>query len=366
LEQFAACPFRFFVHSGLRAEERAKFELDLRDQGNFQHRILELFHQQLRREEKRWRDISAADARIRIEGIAAALILDYREGLMRATEQNRFTARILTESLQDFVETVIGWMRDQYAFDPVEVELPFQDEDGPFPGWKIDLADGHRLLLHGRIDRVDLFRQDGSDEALCVVVDYKSSQKQLDPVLMEHGLQLQLPAYLGVLRDWPNPRPRFGVGRLVPGGVFYVNLRGRYDREDNRGDALKDAGQARKLAYRHAGRFDTRILGNLDRRASIAAGDQFNYQLNKDGSVSARSADALDGPEFVALLDGVKSALKKMGEDIFAGVVGVDPYRKGRLTACDQCEYQAICRIDPWTHHFRVLRKPARAAMGSV
>ncbi|HEX4645704.1 MAG TPA: hypothetical protein VH598_08855, partial [Verrucomicrobiae bacterium] len=31
MEQFAACPFKFFVHSGLRAEERKMFEVDIRD-----------------------------------------------------------------------------------------------------------------------------------------------------------------------------------------------------------------------------------------------------------------------------------------------------------------------------------------------
>src|SRR2546430_10923026 len=28
IEQYAACPFKFFVHSGLRAQERKRFELE--------------------------------------------------------------------------------------------------------------------------------------------------------------------------------------------------------------------------------------------------------------------------------------------------------------------------------------------------
>jgi len=63
IEQFAACPFRFFVHSGLRAEERKNFELDIREQGSFQHDALALFHDELHREGKRWRDITPAEAR---------------------------------------------------------------------------------------------------------------------------------------------------------------------------------------------------------------------------------------------------------------------------------------------------------------
>jgi len=49
--------------------------------------------------------------------------------------------------------------------------------------------------------------------------------------------------------------------------------------------------------------------------------------------------------------------LKMMGQEIFSGLAKVSPYRKGATTACDQCGYQSICRIDPWTHTFRVLNK---------
>ncbi len=357
MEQFAACPFKFFVHSGLRAEERKRFELDIRDQGNFQHEVLMLFHDQLREEGKRWRDISPADARDRIEKIALGLIISFRDGLMHATEQNQFIARVLTESLQDFVETLIDWMRQQYAFDPVRVELPFEQESGDFPAWKVELGNGHHLLLQGRIDRIDVWRPGKADEALCVVVDYKSSQRQLDPLLMEHGLQLQLPAYLNVLRHWPNPRALFGVGRLIPSGVFYVNLRGRYDRGANRDEALADVESACKRAYRHTGRFDASVLDLLDQRSEANEGDQFNYRRNKDGSISGNSREALDSGAFAAMLDGVEASLKQMGQGIYAGVAKLDPYRKGRFTACDYCDYQAICRIDPWAHSYRVLRK---------
>ncbi len=357
MEQFAACPFKFFVHSGLRAEERKRFELDVRDQGNFQHEVLAMFHDELRAENKRWRDLTPAEARDRIGRIAASRTIEFRDGLLQSSEQSRFTARVLAESLQDFVETLITWTRRQYAFDPAEVELPFGDESDPFPAWEIDLGEDHRLLLHGRIDRIDLCRTNNADEALCVIVDYKSSQKQLDPILMEHGLQLQLAAYLNALRHWPDPRARFGVSRLIPAGMFYVNLRGRYDRGSTRDEALADTDRARKLAYRHTGRFDAGVLAHLDQRPDATEGDQFNYRRNKDGSLSGASREALDSAAFVAILDSIESFLTQMGRSIYSGVVKVDPFRKGRITACDQCDYRAVCRLDPWTHSYRLLKK---------
>jgi ATP-dependent helicase/nuclease subunit B len=356
MEEFAACPFKFFVHSGLRAEERKCFELDPREQGTFQHDVLAAFHQQLVTENLRWRDITPQEARKRVARIAQALVASYRDGLLQATEQSRFLARAMTGSLQDFVETLVTWMRQQYLFDPAQVELPFGYEPGS-PAWAADLGAGHRLELQGRIDRIDLYRQADANTALCVVLDYKSSHKQLDTVLVENGIQLQLLAYLNVLRHWPDPHALFGVDKLIPAGVFYVNLRGRYNRQPNRLDALATADEARKQAYRHVGRFDAGALEFLDSREDVGKGDQFNYCLRNDGRIQKCSREALDSHQFKALLGSVEANLMNIGRGIFAGAAAVAPFRKGTTTACEQCGYSAICRIDPWAHRFRVLKK---------
>jgi ATP-dependent helicase/nuclease subunit B len=354
MEQFAACPFRFFVHSGLRAEERQKLEVDVREQGTFQHDVLAMFHQELQAEGKRWREVTSLEARERVGRLAAALVTSYRDGLLQASEQTRFLARTLTDSLQDFIETAVDWMREQYQFDPVAVELPF-GEDGA-PAWAIELEGRHQLQLHGRIDRVDLYRSRDNGEALCVVMDYKSSQKQLDPLLMVNGLQLQLLGYLNVLLRWPAPEGVLGVARLVPAGVFYVNLRGVYQTEANRGEALAEPGTARRLAYRHSGRFDKEVLRLLDARTDAREGDQFNYRLTNNGDVNRQCREPLAREQFLRLLEWVETNLRLMGNRIYAGDTRVDPFRKGSVTACAHCSYSAICRIDPWTHRFRVLQ----------
>jgi ATP-dependent helicase/nuclease subunit B len=333
------------------------FELDVKEQGSFQHDALAIFHGELSRQNKRWRDISPSEARKLMAGIARALTGAYRDGLFQATEQGRFMARVLGESLQDFVEVLVGWMRQQYQFDPVAVEIPFGADESS-PSWKIPLGNGHRLDLYGRIDRVDICRPSESGQAACVVVDYKSSQKQLDEVLMRHGLQLQLLAYLNVIRHWPEPRELFGAASLLPVGVFYVNLRGKYRAASNRADALAETAEARKMAYRHLGRFDAAVLRHLDSRSEATEGDQFNYRVTQGGKIHGACREPMPSAEFTALLDSVEENLKNMGREIFSGLASVSPYRKGSATACDQCGYQSICRIDPWTHTFRVLNKP--------
>src|SRR5438046_6754539 len=128
---------------------------------------------------------------------------------------------------------------------------------------------------------------------------------------------------------------------------------------ENRRDFLADTYAARLLAYRHTGRFDKTALRLLDSRSDVQQGDQFNYRLTKDGQVYKNCREALSTAEFAALLDSVESNLREMGKRIFSGAVEVDPYRKGSTTACDYCDYRGICRIDPWTHKYRVLKKMA-------
>ena len=283
----------------------------------------------------------------------------YRDGLLQASEQSRFMARVLSESLQDFIETIVGWMHRQYLPDPVAVELPFGTADAA-PAWELELGENQRLALRGRIDRIDVFSQSG-DSAHCVVLDYKSSRKKLDPLLIANGLQLQLLAYLNVLCQWPEPRELFGAARLLPAGVFYINLRGGYQSAQNRREALESPEEKKTKAYRHAGRFDSAMLRVLDSRAEARSGDQINYRLRNDGGLHKGSREALDSQEFAKLLASVVTILQTMGRQIFAGVVKVDPYRRGSEVACDQCDYRAICRIDPWTHKYRTLRAAEQA-----
>jgi len=355
LEEFAQCPFRFFVRSGLRANERKIFELDARERGNFQHDVLKIFHEQLQAEGKRWRDLEPVEARERIGTIAAAQMEHFHDGLFRDSAETLFAARSLSAALQDFVEVIIGWMRGQYEFDPVAAEVGFGGKDDAAPAWEIDLGGGHKLTLQGRIDRVDLWHDKTSDAALAVVTDYKSGGKKLDPLLVQNGIQLQLLAYLGALRHWKNPCEIFGAEKIIPAGAFYVNLRGEFKGGGSRAEVLGDT-EANKLAYRHNGRLDANELRKFDRRTEVSKGDQFNFRLNKGGELTASSPEALPHENFEKLLDAVETKLRELGKQIFAGEAAVAPYRKGAQTACEFCDYRAACRIDPWTHQWRVLR----------
>lgn len=353
LERFAACPFQYFANHGLRADERKLFEPDSRQTGTFQHEILRQFHAQLAAEKKRWRDIPVAEARERIGRIGADLAVTFKDGLFQSDGKSHFLAATLIERLQDFIEVIIGWM-SQYTLDPCVGELSFGLKDSALPAWRIDLGDGTALLLRGKIDRVDVCRVNGS--ALAVIMDYKSRALKPDPVLLEHGLELQLLSYLAALRNLEGAGALLGAGSLLPAGVFYVPLRGNAPAGNTRRAVLEEESKTVQNFYRHSGRFDAAALPHLDNRGETT-GTQFRYALKKDGGFKANGNDALPSEEFAALLDKIESDLRRHGRDIFAGVAKAAPYRKGAERACTLCACATVCRFDPWVNPFNVLRK---------
>jgi ATP-dependent helicase/nuclease subunit B len=354
LETFAGCPFQFFVRYGLRADERALFEADPRQTGSFQHEILSRFHAQLRSEKKRWRDITPQNARERIAAIGFELSRTFGEGLFEADERSRFMARALIEQLQNLMAALVDWMR-QYQFDPQEVELSFGLGPDDLPAWRLPLGDGKYLVLRGKIDRVDLWRAPDKDEAMAVIVDYKSSGKKLDPIFLHHGMQLQLLSYLNALLHLPEPKKIFGVSKILPAGVFYVPLRAKPSSADTRYEVL-DLNSA-SAVYQHTGRFDGKALPGLDNR-DLEKGDQFKFRKKKDGEFY-KNGEAMATADFGALLKKIEDDLISHGERIFAGDIAANPFRKGNERACDWCQCQAVCRFDSWIHPFNVLRKPA-------
>ena len=358
LEDFAACPFKFLAARGLRAEERIGFEIDPREQGSFQHEVLKEFHLRLQKAGKRWRDVSPAEARSLVREAGEALLPGFRDGLFLAAPSRRFAAQTLIRGLERLIETLVGWAK-QYQFDPVAVEAGFGLKDSPFPAWRIDLDGRHALLLRGRIDRIDLFRIPGTGEALGVVIDYKSSARQLDPVLLDHGLELQLLAYLGALSHFDNVDERLKVARIVPAGAFYIALRGRAGSAKTRDEERDGREEARRAGCQHRGRFDGGQLDKFD-ASGRAKGDQFKYSRNKGGAFSTRGNEALPTPEFRALVVKIEDFLRQHGQGIYDGNVSVAPFRWKHETACDFCLYRPVCRFDPWTQPYRVLRAPEK------
>jgi ATP-dependent helicase/nuclease subunit B len=360
LEDFAACPFKFFAVRGLRLEERKKFQFDDRDKGSFQHEVLREFHERVRTTGRMWRHLGVVEARVMVTNLAHDLLSQFEHGKFQADGAARFMGQLLIERVGDLVEALIGWMA-QYEFDPALAEISFGLESDGLPAWRLRLAEGRALKLRGRIDRVDVHRSD-DDTALAVVMDYKSSARRLHPAKLYHGLELQLLSYLGVLRHVPNPERFFGVKQVSPVGVFFVPLNGGANRRTlTRAEVVAEDAIERRASYQHSGRFLAEALEHFDNRRTVR-GDQFRYARKQDGSLSACGSEALPSLEFEGLREKAEGFLSDYGGRILAGEVAVSPFRIGQQTACERCDFRAVCRFDPWTQPYRNLGPAPKSA----
>lgn len=355
LEDFASCPFKFFVARGLEVKERALYETDPREQGTLQHALLEAFHRSVQSQGKLWRDLTAAEARERAIRMGQELLVSFKGGLFRSSPMQTYLGNQLIHRVATMLGVLVHWMK-QYEFDPRAVELDFGLTDAGLPAWALALEGGRELRLRGRIDRIDLRTvPELGDKALAVVVDYKSSVRKLEPVKVDHGLQLQLLSYLGVLRNVADARPQLGVASLEPAGVFFVALKPEMSSVDRRESAASQSAESPALVFRHMGRFNRDYLEWFDNRGA-KKGDQFQYIRNTDGRLREGATDAVSSVALQSLMKQVEGHLKDFGNRIFRGEVDVSPYQIQDEHACDRCEFQSICRFDAWADAYRQLR----------
>jgi len=100
--------------------------------------------------------------------------------------------------------------------------MPFGTPDGVYSsenaafsesGSDLILPDGRRLILTGRVDRVDALIHEGSE--YLKIIDYKTGNTKFDPEEARAGVQLQLMLYMDMLTKQRAAKP---------GGVFYFHV----------------------------------------------------------------------------------------------------------------------------------------------
>ena len=224
LADYGKCGFMYLLRHVLRLqpalepEERRK--LQPLERGSLFHEVAERFLRERRdRGELPLSESPALDARL-LEMCDEAL-----EGLVRGSPP-RFTLLWERERAR-FRETALKWLGRERAASaraiPRHFEVAFGLPQPAVPGeaWSpdpvpVDLGDGRRLRVVGRIDRIDE-REDGS----LVLRDYKTGRapRKDDGNLFRGGQQLQIPFYvLAAARLFPDQPVREAFLDYVDGG----------------------------------------------------------------------------------------------------------------------------------------------------
>ncbi len=327
LERFAACPYQHFVDYGLKPVKREEFVFGANDAGDFYHAALQGFARAAM-ERADWPELPEEEIDAIMDGVLAPLTEQWAVGPLGDTPAQRLQG-------SKYVRTAkrAAWLFTRHAQRSRFVTIGEEDvfgEEGGLPPVVLTLRDGRRNALRGKIDRID--RWEGDAGVYLRVVDYKSSQREIDPTRLWYGLQLQLMLYLQAASQ--------GLNGLAAGAFYFTVKDPLVDAEEAKEAVEKEL--ARALRLRGVVLADTQVVEAMDAVPGYSLGTIFTQK----GSVAAH-AQAYTPEEMQQLLDHTREIAALLADGIRDGDVSVSPAQIDQWSACQWCEYAAVCGVDP-------------------
>jgi ATP-dependent helicase/nuclease subunit B len=336
-EKYASCPFAYYVQYGLKAKERQVFEVSAPDMGSFLHKIIERFADLLQLQGMSWRNLEKEWCLQTVAQLVEELLAELPGNALNSSKRYKYIAERLKKVAGRSV-WVIAQHIGRSKFEPLGHELGFGAND-KLPPITIELKSGEKIILNGRIDRIDTMKT--GDGTYVRIIDYKSGSKRFKLSDVYHGLQIQLITYLDAL--WEK-----GVGGIegpvIPAGMLYFKLDDPMLRGSRESDTEKIEKEIMKqLKMKGLVLSNVELIKNMDEQID-GDSDIIPARINKDQTLGRSSAASIE--QFEQLRRHVKSLLTKLGEEIIDGSISISPYKKNKATPCSYCNYMSICQFD--------------------
>lgn len=301
LEQYANCAYAYFLKYTLGIRERNVNGIDNTNIGNILHMAMERtyrhVHDNLNND---WSKVSE-DMRNELVGsfVCQAFDKEY-EGQMIDEGRYEYLKGMLVRIGKRTAE-MLCHITEADSLKPEYFEYKFTDS--------IKLSDNEEMLtIKGIVDRGDIYYSEGEGNVRLRVIDYKSGHHEFKINHLFEGLQLQLSVYMNIMsslvcNQFKKTDENISV---IPEGMYYYQMKDPFVEADN--------------------------IDEADTKRS--------KELKLKGLVN-------DGSDF--FLDVTKFAIKKSAQianEILDGNIDKNPVVKDMGSACDYCDYQAICRFD--------------------
>ena len=342
VEVYNQCPCKYYGRYGLRLEERDKFEIDSRAVGNIYHDILAQVLKQLT-------DDEADFAALTIENIRPLITVamdEYAQSgmgkLLEDNGKNRY--------LRDKIQAVVGGALLDIAchmaagnFRPVAFEVAFGKRGGEIAGMTLRLPSGKEVTVHGFIDRID--KACGADSEYYRIIDYKSSDKNLNLRDIYYGKNWQMPIYLQALLESIGGE----TGRNAkPAGMFYFPVQD-WVAAVNSG---KDGNLTRIKKLQGIIILDDEAVQLAEQNLSTnRSAVTMNLSLNKDKdgdpSLQYRKGESGIRPDdYQVMQNYIRRNLTANVHKILQGDIRQLPLSKNNQPDCEYCDYEKICLLD--------------------
>lgn len=352
MERFSSCPFQQFASHGLRLKEREVFRLEAPDIGQLFHSALSLIADHLRKTHKNWDELSNAECERLAGEFVDQLIPKLQREILLSSNRHHYIA----QKLKNVVGRTATVLRDHArasGFSPIGLELPFGPK-APLPPIQFELANGTKMEIIGRIDRID--KAEGKNGLLLRIIDYKSSETALGMTEVYYGLALQMLTYLDVVithaQEW--------LGRKAsPAGVLYFHVHNPMLQEQQ-AMTVEEIEKKWFKEFKMKGLVlaDEEAVKMMDSTLESGYSDMIPVGLNKSGEFYKNSSVAA-AEQFSGIRKYVRSKIQDIGTNITDGMINISPYKLKDKTPCTFCSFKPVCQFDPAleTNEYRLIRK---------
>jgi len=369
IELFNQCQFAHFMSYGLRLRERALFELTMPDIGSLYHEALKYISILVKNDNRSFASLSDSEVQNLAKMAVADTIKKYRAFAILESSARMGSLKTKLTSVVEKTLTALTRHSQRSEFKESYFELQFGKEISEA---KLGIKTAARrigsfnLSLKGIIDRIDTARV--GERMYLRVVDYKSGKKELDLDTVYYGLSLQLLTYLDVAINGMSDN-------ALGAGALYFHVHNPYTQINEEvlttENPVMTVENEQSADYRMTGylpeNYEVAIMSDTYLADGASKSDVVPITLKKDQTFAARGNKILTPADFDMLR---KFAGKKIDDAVYemtAGRVRINPSSHKGSTACDWCQYLAVCKFDVVHNKYRNL-PPVKAdeALGRI
>lgn len=335
LEQYRKCPFSFHLKYGLKLKEKEELKIKSIDTGTFMHDIIDTFFETI----DNVKEITQEEIEKTVEEIINSKLELNKNYIF--TSNPKFI--VLTNRLKKVVIQSIKY-----------IVLQIQNSDFEILGNEIEFKKKiDNVEIIGKIDRLDVAKADKAQYIR--IIDYKSSDKNIDLNELVFGTQIQLITYLdSVVSEKEN---------ALPAGMLYFKMIDPIIKAD-RNKSEEQIKKELKKKFKMNGMIlaDINVIKKMDKNLEKGASNLIPVYLDKNGNISNSWSNVLTKEEFTRLQKTAEKIIKEIAKEILSGNIDIKPAynRKTKIDACKYCEYKTICRFDPKVNHYAFINNKSK------
>ncbi|MBQ4313750.1 MAG: PD-(D/E)XK nuclease family protein, partial [Clostridia bacterium] len=337
-ETFHKCRFQFFCRYGLNLSPRRRAKLDYLQFGTAAHYVLEHIFGSLKSDAFSALSQDAAGVRRRVSELLERYLTDELGGADDKAGSFLYQLRRMADSLTALVLNFAAELSCS-DFRPVAFELSVAP-DGDVAPCEIVTPSGTRMIINGKVDRVDCYDEGG--KRWLRVIDYKTGKKEFRLSDVLEGLNMQMLIYLGELC-----REDGFAGSPIPAGILYCPaFSSTLSQPRDVSDASLRAERGKSLIRSGIIIDDSEDNAILSAMENGLGGKYIPVTLKKDGTLSQRSEKYIITPTAYEIVRKyVRHRLSEMCGTLEAGEISQNPVQD-KYSPCERCDYIALCRYE--------------------